>query len=137
MFSVSDPVHPYSVGRYYRDDWGASDLAASGDLIYVASDSGLSVLQRYEAGVEEATKTEVRTPKCEPTVVRGVLVLGAEGSRQNTAYRAELLDASGRKVAGLHSGTNDVSGLAPGVYFIREAQAQAQAQAVRKIVLTR
>ena len=46
-----------------------------------------------------------------------------------------LLDASGRKVLDLSEGPNDVSRLTPGVYFVREAQAQAQAQAVRKVVL--
>jgi len=45
-----------------------------------------------------------------------------------------LLDVSGRKVLELHPGANDVRALAPGVYFVREAQAQAQAQAVRKVV---
>jgi hypothetical protein len=39
-------------------------------------------------------------------------------------------------VLDLHLGANDVRALAPGVYFVREVQAQAQAQAVRKIVLT-
>jgi len=34
-------------------------------------------------------------------------------------------------------GANDVRALAPGVYFTRETQAQAQAQAIRKIVITR
>jgi hypothetical protein len=48
--------------------------------------------------------------------------------------RAVLLDASGRKVIDLKAGANDVRELAPGVYFVREAQAQAQAQAVRKVV---
>ena len=67
------------------------------------------------------------------TVVRGVLVLGAVGCRQQTVNRTELLDAAGRKVAELHAGANDVSRLSPGVYFIREAQAQA----TRKVVLTR
>jgi len=37
----------------------------------------------------------------------------------------------------LHPGVNDVSGLSPGVYFVRETQAQAQAQAVRKVVIAR
>jgi hypothetical protein len=36
----------------------------------------------------------------------------------------------------LRPGPNDVSRLAPGVYFVIEAQAQAQAQAVHKVVLT-
>jgi hypothetical protein len=30
-----------------------------------------------------------------------------------------------------------VRALAPGVYFVREAQAQAQAQTIRKVVLTK
>jgi len=33
-------------------------------------------------------------------------------------------------------GANDVWALAPGACFVRETQAQAQAQAVRKVVLT-
>jgi hypothetical protein len=48
-----------------------------------------------------------------------------------------LLDISGRKVMALVPGANDVRGLAPGVYFIREAQAQTRAQAVRKVVIAR
>jgi hypothetical protein len=48
-----------------------------------------------------------------------------------------LLDAAGRKVAELRAGTNDVSKLAPGVYFVREAQAQAQARAIQKVVILR
>jgi hypothetical protein len=44
---------------------------------------------------------------------------------------------TGRAVMSLRPGTNDVSHLSPGVYFVREAQAQAQAQATRKVVLAR
>jgi len=55
------------------------------------------------------------------TIIRGVLVLGAAGSRQHSAYRAELLDVSGRKVMELHPGANDVSRLSSGVYFICSA----------------
>ena len=51
--------------------------------------------------------------------------------------RAALPDVSGRKVLDLHPGANDLRALAPGVYFVREAQAQAQAQAIRKVVVTR
>jgi hypothetical protein len=40
-------------------------------------------------------------------------------------------------VLDLQAGPNDVRALAPGVYFVREAQAQAQAQAMRKVVVTR
>ena len=48
-----------------------------------------------------------------------------------------LLDLTGRKVLDLAPGANDVSRLAPGVYFVREAQAQAHAHAIRKVVITR
>jgi hypothetical protein len=67
------------------------------------------------------------------TLVRGVLVLGAVDGRQNAEYGAELLDAAGRKVLDLRPGENDVSHLAPGVYFVREAGTQA----VRKVVVQR
>ena len=50
--------------------------------------------------------------------------------------RAILMDASGRKVLDLKAGVNNVRGLAPGVYFVRE-QVQAQAPSVRKVVVTR
>jgi hypothetical protein len=68
-----------------------------------------------------------------PSIVRGVLLLPAKGEGQVAG--GELLDAAGRKVASLHPGVNDVRSLAPGVYFVREAQAQAQA--VRRIVISR
>jgi hypothetical protein len=69
------------------------------------------------------------------TVVRNVLFLYEATSLKPQA--ASLLDISGRKVMSLRPGANDVSKLAPGVYFVREAQAQAQAQAIRKIVIAR
>ncbi|MFO7650011.1 MAG: hypothetical protein R6X13_01535, partial [bacterium] len=52
------------------------------------------------------------------TIVRGVLRM----SRPLTAdgLRQELIDATGRKVLDLKAGDNDVSRLAPGVYFVRE-----------------
>jgi len=72
-------------------------------------------------------------------VLRGVLVLGAVGSRQHSAYRAELMDATGRKVLDLKPGANDVRGLAPGVYFVRRPETEdgRPGAAVRKIVVTR
>ncbi len=68
-----------------------------------------------------------------PTIVRGVLRMEDRG--QMTGDRTELLDAAGRNVLALHAGANDVSRVAPGVYFVREAQAQAQA--TRKVVIQR
>ena len=42
-------------------------------------------------------------------------------------------DLSGREFLDLKPGANDVRSLAPGVYFVRAAQAQA----MRKVVVTR
>jgi hypothetical protein len=84
-------------------------------------------------GIEGIHKPQAASYKLEPTIVRGVLNLGVH-SRQNTEYRAELLDAAGRKVIELHAGATDVSGLPPGVYFVRGAQAYAKA--VRKVIVT-
>jgi hypothetical protein len=68
----------------------------------------------------------------EPTVVRGVLVLPVS-PRPRVSESPCLLDACGRKVLELRPGANDIRMLAPGVYFVREAQAQAQP--VRKVVV--
>jgi hypothetical protein len=87
--------------------------------------------------VAEITRPKVRMTNGGATIVRGVLMLGAAGSRQNTGYRAELVNIAGRKVLDLRPGANDVRALAPGVYFVREPQAQAQAPAVRKVIVTR
>lgn len=76
-----------------------------------------------------------------PTILRNVLYLPfGLGYNINSESRvglcpALLLDASGRKVTELGFGANDVRGLAPGVYFVVEPQAQTQA--VRKVVVAR
>jgi YVTN family beta-propeller protein len=104
--------------------------------IFVANlnSSSISVLRDSGGGIEEMPNAEVRT-RNSVTVVRGVLFLPeASGLRPQVA---SLLDISGRKVMCLEPGATDVRALAPGVYFVREAQAQAQAQAIRKVVITR
>jgi len=95
-------------------------------------------------GIEETMDDERVTVDAGPTIVRGVLVLGAvdsrqsaEYSRQNTAYRAELLDAAGRKVMDLRLGANDVGRLAPGVYFVRAVSCKLSAVSCSKVVITR
>jgi hypothetical protein len=82
---------------------------------------------------EEMPKAEVRTTNA-ATIVRGVLLLPGASSHKPQAA-SWLLDISGRKVLGLKPGPNEVSLLSPGVYFVRDARAQAQA--TRKVVLTR
>ncbi|MCX6843384.1 MAG: hypothetical protein NTX53_14010 [candidate division WOR-3 bacterium] len=90
----------------------------------------------YATGVEESRKPQTLSFKPEQTVVRGVLFLEGDCPRTGTVPKA-LLDISGRKMLDLHLGANDVGGVVPGVYFVRDAQAQAQAQAMRKVVIQR
>jgi aminopeptidase N len=76
-----------------------------------------------------------------PTIVRGVLELGRLGHDTDSrsgigSCPAHLLDIAGRKVMALQPGANDVSRLAPGVYFVRE-QLKHQAQEVRRVIVTR
>jgi YVTN family beta-propeller protein len=107
--------------------------------VYVANNysSSISVLRdSIPPGIEEALKPQASPSKPLPTIVRGVLVLPVS-PRPRVSESPCLLDACGRKVLDLKSGANDVRALAPGVYFLREVQAQAQAQAVRKVVVTK
>jgi hypothetical protein len=64
-----------------------------------------------------------------PTIVRGVLLFPQSIS---PSLRSSLLDASGRMVLGLKPGPNDVSNLAPDVYFVRR-----EPQAIREVILAR
>jgi hypothetical protein len=83
-------------------------------------------------GVAEGEQPTAHNSRLTASIVRSELFVSEATSRKQQA--ASLLDISGRKVMDLRPGANDVRALAPGVYFVREDQAQAQA--VRKIVLT-
>jgi hypothetical protein len=85
-------------------------------------------------GIGQADNRLLQNVTGEASVVRGVLLLG-DCPRTGTVPKTVLLDISGRRVLDLKPGANDVRVLAPGVYFVREAQAQAQA--VRKVVVSR
>lgn len=116
-----------NAGRY---QWLIPDSIKSADCFirYTVVGPGASVEaltpRAFAIGDTMPGVAETHTPQPSirnigPSIVRGVLVLGAVGSRQQTADRAELLDVSGQKVLDLHSGANDVRALAPGVYFYR------------------
>ena len=136
VISVSDPAHPSEVG-YYDSPGSAWDVAVAGSCAYVADYwAGLQVIEFYGGGIQESFKPQAASPKPSPTVIRGVLVLGGVGSRQNTADRAELLDVSGRRVMNMKPGANDVSRLSPGVYFVTEYGSRCPVHA-RKVVVTR
>jgi hypothetical protein len=87
-------------------------------------------------GIEEGTKPQVGMTKALPTVVRGVLFM-PEASNLKPQATSCLLDISGRKVLDLRSGANDVSGLAPGVYFVRAVSRELSAVGCHKFVLTK
>jgi hypothetical protein len=71
-------------------------------------------------------------PVLTPTFVRGVLYLpGTPGAGPEGCGR--LLDAAGRMTAELVPGLNDVSRLAPGVYFV----SRREESAIPKVVITR
>jgi YVTN family beta-propeller protein len=109
--------------------------------VYVANyaeyaSSSISVLRDTGGFVGvESFRPQATGSKPLPTIIRGVMYVPEASSHKPQA--ASLLDISGRKVLDMHAGANDVRTLAPGVYFVRTAQAQAQAQAIRKVVVTR
>jgi len=69
-------------------------------------------------GVEEGRQPTAYSSRPAATIVRGVLELPGATSRE-PQVSSVLLDIGGRKVLKLHPGPNDVSRLAPGVYFVR------------------
>jgi hypothetical protein len=119
-------------------------LALGGDE--VAGNDLLSggVFVRRLPGVAEGAAA-LLAPGSVRTVNRGCLLVPATPGGERPAA-TWLLDAAGRKAMALIPGTNDISRLAPGVYFVRsvrEAAAQPhesgvsrQQSAVAKIVLT-
>jgi hypothetical protein len=111
---VDDSGYVYVTGR---GDFGAN----AWDFVTIKYDP--------KAGFEETPKAEALTPNAGPTIVHGVLLLPAS----SFTLHSSLFTLSGQKVLDLGPGANDVSRLSPGVYFVREAQAQA----VTKVVLAR
>ncbi|MBM3315858.1 hypothetical protein FJY71_08505 [candidate division WOR-3 bacterium] len=113
-------------------------VRTDGTALLAGTRAGACWLLDIGVGVEEApTGGAVRAPSA--TVVRGVLTLLRASSDKPQAI--SLLDAAGRKVADLAPGPNDVSRLAPGVYFVRECSAFSTQHSalsfVRKVIVQR
>jgi len=139
ILSISDPLHPV-LAAYYDECYCAFGLAVDESYVYVADwGGGLKILLVYGAGVEENGRPSAHDSRLRaPTIIRGVLSLPAASSPKLQASSC-LLDAAGRKVLKLKPGPNDVSRLAPGVYFVRaEPSAVSRGpSAVRKVVLAK
>jgi hypothetical protein len=92
----------------------------------------------YWVGVTETPGgiTDRTAPSVGPTIVRGVLFLAEAASHKPQA--TSLLDACGRNVMVLLPGANDISHLAPGVYFVRQAADMKRGvSGVTKVVISR
>jgi hypothetical protein len=100
------------------------DRSGDTELYYLRNPTG-------NVGVVESLKPQASSYKPPSTIIHGILFLPSSLLTANSS----LLSIDGRKVLALHAGANDVSRLGPGVYFVRDARIQAQA--VRKVVITR
>jgi hypothetical protein len=74
------------------------------------------------AGVTERTAPQLVGSPTRPSIIRSVLRLPVSPF----TIQASLFDLTGRAVMSLGPGANDVSGLAPGVYFLQTVDGSAQ-----------
>jgi hypothetical protein len=119
-----------------------TDWDGDGDLDMISCDYYGSVFLRRNitpAALEEAMNDErgvmhrltgAAAANAGATIIRGVLNL--QSATCNLKSEIALLDASGRKVMSLHSGSNDVSDLPPGAYFVREQGLGTRGQGLGK-----
>jgi hypothetical protein len=111
-------------------------LVQAPPYVYVcATDGGVCIMELAPAGVsEERPGAEVRQAgRVWPSVTRGRVSVG--GDRTG---RWQMMDVTGRKVVDLRAGENDVSGLGPGVYIVRQCSSGPVVEwSSEKIVITR
>jgi parallel beta-helix repeat protein len=127
-------------------DQGTDTLAAGEDFDGVARPVGpgydIGAYEFLPTGAGEGQQPTAVSLRPAPTIVRGVLWLGGLGHDPDSqggigSCPAHLLDISGRKVLDLHSGANDVSRLAPGVYFVWAVSRGLSAESCHKVVIQR
>jgi len=127
--AVGPSGDPCAVGWVWNESTGTDVVAAK---------------YRGASGVVERQVNPGRSA-APASIVTGVLNLPGLGTRSGLSdnpvmSRAALLDAIGRSVMTLKPGPNDVSRLAPGVYFVREEGSRVQGargSSVRKVVVAR
>jgi hypothetical protein len=87
--------------------------------------------------MEEGQPAAAPAARLGATIVRNVLCLSAASNSKAPGW---LLDAAGRKVTELRPGANDVSRLAPGIYFVRAQDSRMlgfKDSGVAKVIVTR
>ncbi len=109
-----------------RDDEAVALALGRAGAVYVTGSStgsgtgtDYATISYPTGGMEESPKSEVRSAKHRPTIVRGALGHNPKSEDGFRLCPAALLDAAGRRVMELHAGLNDLRHLAPGVYFVR------------------
>jgi hypothetical protein len=116
-----------------------TDALSQPVIAYCLDDGSIYVAHGIDvAGLGgEPRGAAVHARQSRATIVRGVLFLAQALGRKPQA--TSLLDISGRKVMDLHPGTNGVSSIAPGVYFVREGGGSREqgGVGVRKVVVAR
>jgi len=122
------------VGTRYAACWNQTDSR----VYFINPDVGLIyVIRDTSAGVVETPDAGHRAIDVGPTIVRGVLFLPPS----SFTLHYSLFTISGQKGLNLSSGPNDVSNLAPGVYFVRSeplaVSREPSAVTVRKVVVAR
>jgi hypothetical protein len=132
-FDVSDPEQGYDVVQGGGPELFAlfSNSTDSAAGHYYGTDRLWGKFDQVP-GIEQADDRLLQNVTGEASVVCGVLFLPRS---LDPSIPRSLLDISGRRVLDLKPGANDVRGLAPGVYFVRESEARAEA--IRKVVVTR
>ncbi|MEO0078846.1 MAG: VCBS repeat-containing protein, partial [candidate division WOR-3 bacterium] len=115
-----DGIPTRASGSYYGSRCGFGDWNNDGtpDFLISAFDGLVELfLGSPVTGVEENPCSQVSGRQLEPTIVRGTLRLPTSPVTQHASF----INAEGRRVISLVPGPNDVSHLAPGVYFVRHA----------------
>ncbi len=105
----------------------ASGEVFVGGITRVTSTDYLTLCYTAVGGFQESSVSRPVKTRPIPTIARGSIY-------RPQSEKADLLDAAGQKVMALAPGANDVSRLAPGMYFIR---ADAEGKSTQKVVVTR
>jgi hypothetical protein len=137
MFHMPYPIRFNCAGESISVAFHPQDTVALDTFVLAAEPLSLTpdpdnwVLDscRVAAGVAEETMNDRRGTMNEATIARGVLLLP-----QLLTTTSSLLSLDGRKVLDLHAGPNDVSRLAPGIYFFHPSPSVGSPSIV-KIVL--